>query len=266
MIGFLKRAFGRDGVGAAVNPYRAPAGARLYAIGDVHGRLDLLRPLVERIKTECAATGEIAVHLVFLGDLIDRGAQSAQVLDYLLDERPAFATCHFLLGNHEEAFLRAWDGETENDRFWIEYGGRETLESYGIPGTAVFRRGFSLYEEMRAHVPQRHVDFIRSFRESLLLGGYLFVHAGIRPGVPLDEQSARDQRWIRASFLRDARDHGVRVVHGHTISEEPEVLPNRIGIDTGAYQTGRLTALGLEEDRHWLLSVQGDADPGVSGA
>ena len=249
MLKFLKRAL----VGEPAS-YRVPDRQRVYAVGDVHGRLDLLRPLVGRIGAECEGSGLDEVHLVFLGDLIDRGPWSAQTLDFLINEAPAFATCHSLMGNHEEAFLRAWDGESENDRFWMEYGGRETLESYGVAATTIFTRGFSVYDEMHAHVPLRHIEFVRSFRDLVRIGDYLFVHAGIRPGLAMEEQRARDLRWIRGSFLEDTRDHGVRVVHGHTITEEPVVMPNRIGIDTGAYETGRLTALGLEGDRHWLLT------------
>jgi serine/threonine protein phosphatase 1 len=223
-----------------------PHGQRVYAIGDVHGCRAELDRLLDRIASDCdSAPAE--THLIFVGDLVDRGPDSAGVVERLLIGNLPCDRHSFLMGNHEEAMLDAWDGDTETLQGWLAYGGRETLESYGVDRAETYRSGAEIIGRMRACVPRRHIDFVRSFQDQVRVGDYLFVHAGIRPGVPLPEQDSYDLRWIRDEFLLDGEtDHGVVVVHGHTISEQPEIRTNRIGIDTGCYASGRLTALVLE--------------------
>ncbi|MEO5972212.1 MAG: metallophosphoesterase family protein, partial [Sphingomicrobium sp.] len=194
--------------------------------------------------------------VVFLGDLVDRGPDSAGVIRRLLDGPLPGHRHSFLMGNHEEAMLRVWDGEEDTLRGWLTYGGRETLASYGLGRNEIFKLAADLPRAMREVVPQAHIDFIRGFDDQVRVGDYLFVHAGIRPGVPLDEQDQSDLRWIREEFLYDEdSDHGVMVVHGHTIAAEPEVRSNRIGIDTGCYSSGRLTALVLEGTERRFLTT-----------
>lgn len=233
-------------------PYRTEPGMRIYAIGDVHGCLGDLERLLARIATDCGGSTD-TVHLVFLGDLVDRGPDSAGVIARLRRGPLPADRVHFVMGNHEEAMLAAWRGDGSDEVGWLGYGGRETLESYGIGRAEQFRRGFTVYDSMRASVPADDMAFIEGFADQLRLGDYLFVHAGIRPGVPLDQQSARDLRWIRGDFLDSDADHGVMVVHGHTIVRDPDVRSNRLGVDTGCYSSGRLTAIGLSGGSAWLL-------------
>ncbi|WP_310467752.1 metallophosphoesterase family protein [Sphingomonas sp.] len=233
--------------------WQVPAGVRVYAVGDVHGCLVELERLLDQIEADAGAI-DATVHVVFLGDLIDRGPDSAGVIRRLLDGPLPGHRRSFLMGNHEEAMLRAWDGDGETLRGWLAYGGLETLASYGLDRGDVFRLAGELPRAMREVIPPAHIDFMRGFEDQVRVGNYLFVHAGIRPGVALADQERADLRWIREEFLYDDEsDHGVMVVHGHTIVAEPEVRSNRIGIDTGCYSSGRLTALVLEGgDRRFL--------------
>lgn len=249
---FFRRSREHDARGAQSYPYRTAQGMRLYAIGDIHGCLGELERLLEVIARDHAGTAD-QVHLLFLGDLVDRGPDSAGVIARLRRGSLPADQVHFIMGNHEEAMLAAWRGEASDDVGWLSYGGRETLESYGISRAEQFRRGFTIYDAMRAAVPADDIAFIESFTDQRRLGDYLFVHAGIRPGVALDQQSVRDLRWIRGGFLESEEDHGVMVVHGHTIAREPEVRRNRICVDTGCYASGRLTAVGLAGGSAWLL-------------
>lgn len=235
---------------------RIPEGERVYAIGDVHGRLDLLRALLLQVESDALRRGHAHTHIVFLGDLIDRGPESAQVIEFLIGYRPAFRTLHYVAGNHEECFLDVINGNSATEMSWFQFGGYETLQSYGVSERAIVSRGAVLQQELAERVPQAHVDFLSRCVDQVRIGDYLFVHAGIRPGQPLDRQSPQDMRWIREEFLDDESDHGVVVVHGHSISRAPVVRGNRIGIDTGAYRSGRLTALGLERDESWFLTTR----------
>jgi len=236
-----------------------PNGHRAYSVGDVHGRLDLLERLLERIEADNRARGKAKTSIIFLGDLIDRGPASAGVVERLRTYHPAFAKPIFIMGNHEEILLRIVKGEMPLFRDWLRFGGAECLESYGLDADQLRdlpqRQAHRLIKE---GIPDNHVAFLSSFVDSASFGSYLFVHAGIRPGVPLPSQSTQDLRWIRQPFLHDETDHGRVVVHGHTISEEVEQLPNRICIDTGAYRTGVLTALGLEGADRWLLQTRAE--------
>jgi serine/threonine protein phosphatase 1 len=231
-------------------------GYRAYVIGDVHGRLDLLEKLLAKIHAELEQRPAPKTLLVFVGDLIDRGPSSCQVLERLRTySRPGVETV-FLLGNHEEVLLRILRGEAQLIAKWRWFGGSECLQSYGVN---VAELGRASEEEalaiVRRAMPRDHIDFLERFADSCRFGDYLFVHAGIRPGVQLEQQTQADLRWIREPFLRDESDHGFVVVHGHTISDGVEHRANRIGIDTGAYRTGLLTALAIEGPHRWLLDT-----------
>lgn len=234
-----------------------PAGQRVYGVGDIHGRLDLLDRLLDMIESDDRARGDAATsQIVFLGDLVDRGPDSRGVVERLLELSHGPKPVRFLMGNHEEVFLRAMRGDLPALRFLIRIGGRETLISYGIGEEEYRRLEFEdLLERARSLVPEAHLAFLAGFEKWIEIGDYLFVHAGIRPGIPLDAQSTSDLCWIRDDFLRHREDFGKTVVHGHSISEEIDVRPNRIGIDTGAFATGKLTAIGLEKDARWFLST-----------
>jgi serine/threonine protein phosphatase 1 len=240
-------------------PAEVPPGQRIYAIGDVHGRFDLLQDLIARIEADNSTRGQAETHVVMLGDLIDRGPQSREIVDLFLKGAPAFAEWHFVQGNHEEMLLRMID-EPDSSALphFLRYGGRETFESYGAPQLVLDMPDRYAPDTLPFYVPEAHRAFMREMHDGVQFGDYFFTHAGIRPGVPLPEQDRQDLRWIRREFLDSEADHGVVVVHGHTVLEEVEIKPNRIGIDTGAYRTGRLTALGLEGAERWLIQAQGE--------
>ena len=243
---------------SAIEEQVAPPGHRAYAIGDIHGRLDLLDELLALIETDDSSRLAVKTTIVFLGDLIDRGPQSAQVVERLRRYRPSFAKTVFLTGNHEEVLLRVLAGDLEVLPDWLRFGGAECLRSYGVDPVDLqsLSRSEAL-KRLRSAIPKEHVKFLSSFVDTASFGKYLFVHAGIRPGVPLSQQLPRDLRWIRMPFLEDPTDHGCIVVHGHTISEDVDTRRNRIGVDTGAYSTGILTALGVEGDERWLVQTAG---------
>jgi serine/threonine protein phosphatase 1 len=237
-----------------------PPGRRCYAIGDIHGRLDLMLDAVAAIRADLIAHPVDRAYLVLVGDLIDRGPRSREIIEFLRTQDWAGITPVFLLGNHEEALLAAYDGDLDALRRWMGFGGAETAESYGVPSVLLLKGDWQGYwQALRAAIPSEHVAFIRDFYDRFALGDYLFVHAGVRPGVAIERQNPADLRWIREEFLRSADDFGAVVVHGHTICEEPELLPNRIGIDTGAYRTGLLTVLRLEGAEQRIIAVRGSA-------
>ncbi|WP_018389234.1 metallophosphoesterase family protein [Ancylobacter sp. FA202] len=237
-------------------PARIPEGVRVYAIGDIHGRHDLLLALLAAIAAD-TATSTNACRLVFLGDYIDRGDGSAGVIARLLSgvaegdadgRTDASWTC--LMGNHEATLLAALAGEADWET-WLRMGGAETLFSYGLSARSFAGPGRDeqLREAALAAIPAAHLDFLRQLPASTEIGDYYFCHAGIRPGVPLDQQSRDDLIWIRDPFIRSARDHGKRIVHGHTPVMEVELHANRINVDTGAYLTHRLSCVVLEGDQ-----------------
>lgn len=242
-----------------------PAGARgyrAYVVGDIHGRLDLLDALLDKIHAELKARPARKVLLVFVGDLIDRGPSSAQVVERLRTYRHPHVQTMFLLGNHEEVLLRILHGEADLIAKWCTFGGTQCLQSYGVDTKLLAKLGDEeLLALVRKAIPKSHVEFLESFDDSCRFGDYLFVHAGIRPGVDLDQQKQSDLRWIREAFLFDETDHGFVVVHGHTISPDVELRSNRIGIDTGAYRTGVLTALVIDGDQSWFLDTRSDGAP-----
>ncbi|WP_051504198.1 metallophosphoesterase [Sphingomonas jaspsi] len=235
---------------------RAPSGWRAYAVGDVHGRLDLLDRLLGKIDADLAERPADRVALVMLGDLIDRGPDSRGVVERLrtMDESRYRRIC--LMGNHEEVLLRILAGERGLVQDWLLFGGAECLGSYGVDASLVGRLPErQALEIIRRAIPDAHSAFIESFADTLRFGDYLFVHAGIRPGVAIEEQKQIDLRWIRREFLDHDENLEAMVVHGHTISASVEQLSHRIGIDTGAYRSGVLTALAVEDDRRWFLST-----------
>lgn len=233
-----------------------PEGWRAYAIGDVHGRLDLLDQMLAAIAADLEAKPAAKVALVMLGDLIDRGPDSSGVVERLRQFHDPRFKLVCLMGNHEEVLLRILAGERGLVQDWLLFGGAECLASYGADAALIGRlpERDALALIKRA-IPANHAQFLSSFADTLRFGGYLFVHAGIRPGVPLEAQRQIDLRWIRSDFLDHVGLLDVMVVHGHTISPAVEERPHRIGIDTGAYRTNRLTALAVEGDRRWLLST-----------
>ncbi len=235
-----------------------PRGLRVYAIGDVHGRFDLLQPMLRLIERDSELRGPAEIHVILLGDLIDRGPQSREVIDFFLNDAPDFAQFHFIMGNHEEMLLRLIHAPDELSlQHFLRFGGRETFESYGAPQGAIDASERYPLETLPSYVPEAHRAFLRAMHDGLQFGDYFFTHAGIRPGVPLEQQDRQDLRWIRGGFLDSQEDHGVIVVHGHTVREDVEVRRNRIGIDTGAYASGRLTGLGLEGAARWLIHANG---------
>jgi len=232
----------------AVAP-RVPAGTRAYAVGDIHGRVDLVRQLHQLIHEDAYARQAPRNVVVYLGDYVDRGPRSDQVIDTLIEHPlPGFEHVH-LVGNHEESMLR-FLADPEIGPAWLEYGGAATCHSYGVkppdPGNA--RDLLRAQQQLREKVPERHLEFLRGLSCCHEEGDYFFAHAGVRPGVPLHAQVPDDLLWIRREFLDSTVEHGKIVVHGHTITELPEVRRNRIGIDTGAFASGKLTCLVLEDE------------------
>lgn len=240
----------------APSPPRTPRGYRAYAVGDVHGRLDLLERLLTKVEADAARRPARKTVLIFVGDLIDRGSDSRGVVERLRTYRHDRIRPYFLAGNHEEVLLRLLAGEKGILMNWLQFGGAECLKSYGFdPSELAGRSETNGLQLIREAIPQSHSIFLEGFADTLAFGDYLFVHAGIRPGVDLSLQSQSDLRWIRSPFLEDETDHGVMVVHGHTISPEVVERPNRIGIDTGAYRTNILTALAMEGEARWVLNT-----------
>ncbi len=239
-------------------PPTTPPGTRLYAIGDIHGRLDLLVELRRRVAEDVARNPAMRHVLIHLGDYVDRGPESRGVIELLLDQPlPGVESVH-LLGNHEDSLMRFLD-DVSIGPSWLYYGGVATLASYGIDARHLVggdaRHLFGIQEELRRRLPSRHLSFLQRLPLSHVEGDYAFVHAGIRPGLPMQAQRREDLLWIRDEFLTSPVDHGKVVVHGHTISPRPELLPNRIGIDTGAFASGRLTCVVLAGERRVILST-----------
>ncbi len=241
-------------------PGHAPPDTRLYAIGDIHGRLDLLEALLARIAADAATAKAARRQLIFVGDYIDRGPDSRAVVERVASGPPGTPEWRgfewvALRGNHEAMLLSFLD-DIEIGPVWLSEpnGGMATLASYcggGRPAGDML----TLQRRFRAALPDAHRAFLARLPLSHRAGGYFFAHAGVRPGVPLDGQDAEDLMWIRGAFLDSRTDFGAVVVHGHTIVREPEVRPNRIGIDTGAFFSNRLTALVAEGEWRGFLAT-----------
>jgi serine/threonine protein phosphatase 1 len=238
---------------------RVPNGTLVYCVGDIHGRDDLLQEMSECVEADVEAHSFNQAVTIFLGDYVDRGLGSMRVIERLVNgEWPTSMIA--LAGNHEDLLLDFLE-DASVLRGWRSLGGLETLHSYGVDvGLVRQGRDFGVVQAaFVARFPERHRGFLDRLKVSTTIGDYFFCHAGVRPGVPLDHQSRDDLLNIRDPFLLSKAEHGKLVVHGHTPSVAPETRPNRIGIDTAAYATGRLTCLVLEKDQRRFLHV-GDHD------
>jgi serine/threonine protein phosphatase 1 len=232
---------------------RAAEGVRVYAIGDIHGRVDLLKETFARIDADREAfPAEKTLH-VFLGDYVDRGPHSREVLDALI-ARGRRHPAEFLMGNHESYFLDFMRDPEILDT-WRLYGGLNTLLSYGLTPSIIPDRqeSVALASGLREKIPKSHLRLLSVLKPSFTCGDYFFVHAGVRPGVPLSHQREEDLLWIRDEFLLHEEAYGKVVVHGHTPVVEPDIRSNRINIDTGAYATGRLTCLVLDDEERRFI-------------
>jgi len=239
---------------------RAPEGKRLYAIGDVHGCFNEMISLIEFIKKDNASRENKECIIVFLGDLIDRGPDSRKVLQYLLDKNIDFASVHCLLGNHEEMFLNIL--ERDDDDYipkWLVYGGASCVKSYGLdPDDFAGQSAATMQHMIKKNVPKTHINFVKSFVNNIAFGDYILVHAGVNPKRPLDKQSEREMRWIREPFLSWNKSLDYVVIHGHTIEKEVTKFNHRIGVDTGVYESGILSAVRLEDRQVGLLDSNGE--------
>jgi len=251
------RLFGQPKRKIEPNSRAVPAGTRVYAIGDIHGSLVPLRLLREAIREHAEAHPIERKCLVYLGDYIDRGFDSRAVIELLVnDPLPGFEHV-FLKGNHEDCMLR-FLADGSNALFWVAYGGVATMVSYGVkpPDPATEESEVNrARKELAQKLPAAHLDFLAKLEPYRIEGDYLFVHAGIRPGVPLEEQREEDLLWIREEFLKSQEEFDRCVVHGHSITRQPDFQPNRIGIDTGAFASGTLTCLVLEGTKQDLLAT-----------
>ena len=231
-----------------------PAGERVYSIGDIHGRHDLLTCLHRLIAADARKAGPARNVVIYLGDYIDRGPDSRSVVETLTRQPLTGFESRHLRGNHDDWLHRFLEGSASG-MDWMLNGGDATLESYGV--AADFHRAGGGLEvarqQLRERLPPHHASFFRGLASSHAVGDYFFTHAGVRPGVALEEQSPEDLMWIRGEFLNSRADHGKVVVHGHTLDRDVQLEENRIGIDTGAYVTGLLTCLVLETDRRRFL-------------
>ena len=250
----LKSLFRKDKPAAPMP--RVPDEVRVYAIGDVHGCDLEFAQLISMIDADHARRTPKRQILILLGDLVDRGPDSAAVVERATKLRESGREVRLIAGNHEELLLNACGGDNTALRVFARNGGRETAISYGISPELYDAADFTeLQSLLDSHVPKAHRDFLTDMEELIVIGDYAFVHAGIRPGVALADQRGEDLRWIRDRFLNHVGPHERFIVHGHTITEDVDEQDNRIGIDTGAYLNGRLTALGLEGDRRWFLNT-----------
>jgi serine/threonine protein phosphatase 1 len=234
---------------------RVPDGQRVYAVGDIHGCADLFGDLICAIEADDRTRGPSETTVILLGDLVDRGPDSRRVIDAARDWSRRRAV-RILFGNHEEMFLKSLEDEAVLRQF-IRFGGKETILSYGVTREEYLEMTVEeLQAAMAVRIPSEDLDFMRGFEDMIVIGDYVFVHAGIRPGVDLDSQAPADLRWIREPFLSYVSQDPICVVHGHTITDAPDVRAGRVGIDTGAYASGRLTAIGLEGAERWFLEAQ----------
>ncbi len=235
---------------------KTPPDCRIYAIGDIHGCIKELESLFALIRSDLLARPAAAHRIITVGDYCDRGPDSRRVVDFLLRMRKEHdLVC--LRGNHDQRLLEFLDSPEEVGDFFLTYGGIETMRSYGVEAEryADLRQ---LSRDFRRALPRNHVAFFNSLKLMQVENEYLFVHAGIRPDVPLEKQSAHDMMWIRNAFLDHRRAHEKLVVHGHTITDAVDFQPNRINIDTGAFMSERLSCVVLEGTRYDLIdSVSG---------
>ncbi len=244
---------------------KIPPGVRLYVIGDIHGRLDLLKQLIAIIVANENVAPSLRPVLIFLGDYIDRGPDSRGVIDYLIHDLPPGFQRLYLRGNHEDMMLRTLEAPPGPFQLWAANGGLAALESYrveighseSLPSSAMQMA----IAKLEKSLPVSHRKFLTGLRIWAKVGDFFFVHAGVRPGIPLRQQAEHDCLYIRDEFLRHEGNFEKVIVHGHTPVREPEIWPNRIGIDTGAVFTGRLTALCLEGERKTFFTTVHNGEP-----
>ena len=232
-------------------------GERIYAIGDVHGRQDLFEQLIALIEADARSRRALRSRIVVLGDVIDRGPSSAALIRRLRAYTEHSDRFIVLKGNHEQLMVDALEGDYGLLRAWLDLGGAETLLSFGVdPGLLDGGAAYPLLRAARDLISPDVLSWIDHLPLQFRSGGMFFVHAGVRPGVPLRKQRAEDLLWIGRDFLDSDEQRSFLTVHGHTISEDgPVTTLNRIGVDTGAYKTGRLTAVGLEGGQRWFIST-----------
>jgi serine/threonine protein phosphatase 1 len=237
-------------------PKALPPGERVYAVGDIHGRVDLASRMQELIRGHAARAPHASVTVVWLGDYVDRGPSSREVIDLLIGFAASEDRSVFLMGNHEEALLR-FLVDARDGLQWFRLGGLETLASYGVD-VETLHFGLDL-DDIRsaflAALPDAHREFFLALELSRSIGDFFFCHAGVRPGVALGAQAPHDLIWIREEFLNWREDFGMTIVHGHTPVAEPELRPNRVNVDTGAFATGRLTCAVIEGTTISFLST-----------
>ena len=231
----------------------APLGDRLYAIGDIHGRADLLDDILEKIDKD--ASGLDNATLIFLGDYVDRGPASSQVIDRLISLRTDFDNAVFLKGNHEAAMVDFLN-DPEDMHHWLNWGGEQTLESYGI-AQILARSPQSIGAEFNDVLPTAHRAFVDGLKLSHRAGDYFFVHAGVRPGIALDDQKEEDLLWIRKHFHNTSRDErpDATIVHGHQAVKKAEDHGWRINVDSSAYRSDKLTAVALVGDQRRFITT-----------
>ncbi|MGB3722199.1 MAG: metallophosphoesterase [Pacificimonas sp.] len=234
-----------------------PDGVRVYAIGDIHGMARLLKTLLKTIKRDLKGY-EGRSEIVFLGDYIDRGPDSAAVIERLCEGPGPGDAWICLKGNHDAFLSDTMYAEKLNSRYyraWVEQGGLEAMLSWGVDRATVYGDPDEAVAALRKAMPKPHRKFFRKLKSSYQTGDYMFVHAGVRPHIDLDDQQEKDLLWIREDFLKHRKDFGAHIVHGHTIFEDVDAQRNRTGVDTGAYKTGKLSALVLEGKTRRVLST-----------
>ncbi len=239
---------------------KVPKGERVYAIGDIHGCLAELEQLLELIKRDLKKNPVISHHIILLGDYIDRGPDSAGVLNRLINLQKRRPNVIFLKGNHEHKFIEFLNDPEKLAPGFFAYGGIETAQSYGIKNKLLeepLDNARKIGRRIIENLPKKHMEFLLNLQLSTSIGDYFFCHAGIRPGVKLKDQSSRDLMWIRQEFLYHPSLHKKIIVHGHTPNFEPEVMSNRINVDTKCYDSGVLTCVVLQKKTHRFLQTNG---------
>ena len=241
-------------------PHHAPDNTVLYAIGDLHGHYSAYKMLYTLIEIEASKRPDLKHIVIFLGDYIDRGPDSSKIIESLRNLKSDAIQNVFLIGNHEYSFLEYMKDPHANEQ-WLQFGGIQTVQSYGClinDGPILPSEIEVLQKKLNSRVPKEHLNFLNSLDHMSIYGDYAFVHAGIRPGLPLSEQKNEDLRFIREPFLSWEEPHEKCIIHGHSITKEPEIKQNRINVDTGLYKFGTLTCCVLKDETVSLIQVQND--------
>lgn len=244
-------------------PNSLPPSKRLVAIGDVHGRWDLLSTLIRAINAKISTLPDKQAKLIVLGDFIDRGPGSSQVVELLRKASGHYANFVVLRGNHEESFIAAAHGDGHAQKLWLTHGGQAMLQSFGIEPPYEREDSFSFAARLREGIGIDVLEWMMDLPVQLYEPPYFFCHAGIRPGVPLHKQDQQDMLWIRREFMESTLDHKAIIVHGHNVVKDVQVHTNRISLDTGAYRSGNLSAAILDSEQIVLLQTVTDLPQGV---